>query len=84
MCGQHVVIVGSIRSEAYLCLFSDLYPYGEALPEGVSLAVGGGNVGGGDGAVGDMLAGWAVDLGISCLDSCRQGLYNNNKINNQI
>lgn len=75
ICGQHVVNVLSTLS-AYL----HLYPYGEALPESVSLAVAGRSGGGGDGdgAVGDVLAGRAVDLGVSCLDSCSQGLHNNN------
>lgn len=65
----------------WLCV-ADLYPYGQALPEGVFLSVlcdacyaGGAGCGDGDGAVGHMLAGWAVDLSVRCLNGCRQGLH---------
>ncbi len=60
---------------------ANLYPYGQALPDGISLsflwhacyASGGRGCGDGDGAVGHMLAGWAVDLSVRCLDGCCQG-----------
>lgn len=41
----------------------------------MSYASGGGGCGDGDGAVGHMLAGWAVDLSVRCLDGCCQGLH---------
>lgn len=68
--------------QMWVCV-ANLYPYGQALPEGVFLSIrwdvcyasGGTGSGDGNGAVGHMLAGWAMDLSIRCLNGCRQGLH---------